>query len=94
MVAFLATFCSSNFFNFHLICSFKTRFVIGILRFQKKFDVMNVLGTQIELWCRNFGLLGLFFISLGFPEYKERKEMLFLNFIFQLSFSISTTLKI
>jgi hypothetical protein len=46
-------------------------FVAGILRFQKWFDV-DVLGFQIELCCRYFGLFltgrlfGLFFEKFGF----------------------------
>jgi hypothetical protein len=37
--------------------SFKTWFIVGILRFQKCFDV-DALGFQIELICRYFGLFG------------------------------------
>jgi hypothetical protein len=36
--------------------SFKTWFVVGFLWFQKLFDT-DVLGFQIELCCRCFGLL-------------------------------------
>jgi len=35
--------------------SFKTWFIVGILRFQKFFDV-DALGFQIELICRYFDL--------------------------------------
>ncbi len=38
--------------------SFKTWFVVGILRFQKWFDV-DVLGFQIEVCCRYFSLYWL-----------------------------------
>jgi hypothetical protein len=39
---------------FTSISSFKTWFVVGILRFQKWFDV---LGFKIEFCCRYFGFL-------------------------------------
>ncbi len=43
---------------FTYICSFKTWFVVGILRFQKWFDV-DILGFQIGVYCRYFGLFWL-----------------------------------
>ncbi len=46
------------YYIFILRSSFKTWFVVGILRFQKWFDV-GVLGFQIELCCRYFGLFCL-----------------------------------
>jgi hypothetical protein len=45
MATFWATFCLSKFI----------KFVVGILRFQKWFDV-DVLGFQIQLCCRYSGL--------------------------------------
>ena len=62
-------FAEANLLHFHLNI-FKTLFVVGILRFQKWFGV-DVLGFQIELCCRYFGLfwlgnsLGYFFGKLG-----------------------------
>jgi hypothetical protein len=43
------------YYAFTRISSFKTWFVVGILRFQKWFDV-DVFGFQIELCCIYFGL--------------------------------------
>ncbi len=58
------------YYIFTWISSFITWFVVGILRFQKWFDV-DVLGCQIELSCRFFWpfliwqLFGLFFEKFG-----------------------------
>ncbi len=67
MVTFWVTFCLGKFITFWLeVSSFNTWFVVGILRFQKWFDV-DVFGYQNELCCRYFGLflawrlLGLLF---------------------------------
>jgi hypothetical protein len=38
---------------------YKTWFVVGILRFQKWLNDVDVLGFQIELCCRYFGFFGL-----------------------------------
>jgi hypothetical protein len=52
----------------------KTWFVVGILRFQKWFDV-DILGFQIELCCRFFGLFvwetfwAIFFLIFWSPWY-------------------------
>jgi hypothetical protein len=46
------------YYIFTSISSYKTWFVVGILRFQKWFDV-DVLGFQIELCCRYFGFFWL-----------------------------------
>jgi hypothetical protein len=46
--------------------SFKTWFVVGILRFKKWFDV---LGIQIELCCR---YVGLFFTWQLFGSFFEK----------------------
>jgi hypothetical protein len=46
-------FVEANLFHFHLNKQFQN--VVGILRFQKWFDV-DVLGFQIELCCRYFDL--------------------------------------
>jgi hypothetical protein len=43
------------YFIFHLISTFKTGFVFGILRSQKGFDV-DVFDFHIGLSCRYFGL--------------------------------------
>jgi hypothetical protein len=58
------------YYIFTQISRFKTWLVVGILRFQKWFDA-DVLGFQIELCCRYFGLfwlgdfLGYFLKILG-----------------------------
>jgi hypothetical protein len=57
MVTFWATFCLSKIITFHLNSSFKTWFVGGILRFQK-WLLVDVVGFQIKLCCRYFGLFG------------------------------------
>jgi hypothetical protein len=43
------------YYNLTYISCLKTWFVVSILRFQKWFDV-DVLGFQVELCCRYFGL--------------------------------------
>ncbi len=49
MATFWATFHKTDFFNiFTVISSFKTRFAVGILKFQKWFDV-DVLNFQIDV---------------------------------------------
>ncbi len=46
------------YYIFTSISSFITWFVVGILRFQKRSDV-DVLGFQIKICCRHFGLFWL-----------------------------------
>jgi hypothetical protein len=59
MSIFWATFCLCKYITFFtILSSFKTWFIVGILRFQKQCDV-NVLDFQIELCCRYFGILWL-----------------------------------
>jgi hypothetical protein len=55
MMSFGLLFVEAKLFYFHLNKLFKPWFVVGILRFQKWFDV-DVLGIQVELCCRHFGL--------------------------------------
>jgi hypothetical protein len=57
MATFLAPFLKKFLFHFHLNRQLQN-VVVGILRFQKWFDV-NVLGFQTELCCRYFGLFDL-----------------------------------
>ncbi len=55
--------CKQIYYIFTQIGSFKTWFVVGILRFQKWFDV-DVLDFQIKLCCGYFGQFGNFLAIL------------------------------
>ncbi len=57
MAKLWTTFSVANLLHFHLNKWFQNMFAVGI-RFKKWFDV-DVLGFQIELCCRYFGLFCL-----------------------------------
>ncbi len=49
-------FTKAIFYIFTKISSFRNIFAMCVLRFQKWFDV-DVLGFQIELWCKYFAII-------------------------------------